>query len=64
MSGHHTEQSDTGAAFMGLIGGSLFIGIILYGIVLWTNSLFAGHGAAEGGEHKAAAAFVTGKTVA
>lgn len=64
MSGHHTETSDTGAAFVGLVGGSLLIGLILYGIVLWTNSLFAGHGAAEGGEHKAAVVSVIGTTVA
>ena len=49
MSGHQAESSDTGAAFMGLIGGALFIGLILYGIVLLTNRKF------EGGEHKAAA---------
>ena len=28
------------AAFAGLIGGALFIGAILYGIVLLTNSQF------------------------
>ena len=53
MSGHQAESSDTGAAFMGLIGGALFIGLILYGIVLLTNRKFA-----EGGEHKAASTFV------
>lgn len=48
MAGHdkHTAQSsDMGAAFMGLIGGAIFIGAILYGIVVWTNSKFASHGA-------------------
>jgi hypothetical protein len=32
-----------GAAFTGLIGGTIVIGLVLYGIVLWTNSIFAGH---------------------
>ena len=64
MSGHQTESSDTSAAFMGLIGGALFIGLILYGIVLLTNKKFEGE-KAEGGEHKAAAAtFVVGKRLA
>ena len=59
MSGHQAESSDTGAAFMGLIGGALFIGLILYGIVLLTNRKF------EGGEHKAAAVgFVAGQRLA
>ena len=40
-----------GAAFAGLIGGALFIGLILYGIVVWTNSHFE----AEKAEHKAGA---------
>jgi hypothetical protein len=39
----HAHGSDKGAAFIGLIGGAVLIGAILYGIVLWTNSLFAGH---------------------
>ncbi len=37
----HAKGSDMGAAFAGLIGGSLFIGAILYGIVLLTNRHFA-----------------------
>ena len=36
------------AAFMGLVGGALFIGVVLYGIVLWTNNHFSG----EAGEKK------------
>ncbi len=36
------------AAFAGLIGGALFIGAILYGIVLLTNNQFK----KEGGEKK------------
>ncbi len=43
MGGHENHGSDKGAAFMGLIGGALFIGAILYGIVLWTNAAFEGH---------------------
>ena len=43
MSGHAQHGSDKGAAFVGLIGGAVLIGAILYGIVIWTNSLFAGH---------------------
>ena len=57
MSGHQAENSDTGAAFMGLIGGALFIGLILYGIVLLTNKKFENEKAAVG-EHKAAAMLV------
>lgn len=48
MAGHstqHDKNPDMGAAFMGLIGGAIFIGAILYGIVVWTNSKFASHGA-------------------
>ena len=33
--------SDIGAAFAGLIGGALFIGAIMYGIVVLTNNHFA-----------------------
>ncbi len=48
MAGHstqHDKNPDMGAAFMGLIGGAIFIGAILYGIVVWTNAQFAGHAA-------------------
>ena len=34
-----------GAAFTGLIGGAIFIGAIMYGIVVWTNAQFASHAA-------------------
>lgn len=61
MSGHdHHHGSDKGAAFAGLIGGMIFIGAILYGIVLWTNSIFAGH---EGGEKKTGATAAVVQTV-
>ena len=63
MSGHQAESSDTGAAFMGLIGGVLFIGLILYGIVLLTNRQFESH-AAPAGEQKAAVTAMAGATVA
>ena len=48
--GHHAPGSDKGAAFIGLIGGTVLIGVILYGITIWTNSIYAGkeHGAAPG----------------
>ena len=52
MSQNHAKGSDMGAAFMGLIGGSLLIGGILYGIVVLTNRNFASHAV----EHKAGAA--------
>ena len=53
----HKGGSDMGAAFAGLIGGALFIGAILYTIVLLTNRHFANE-KAEGGEKKAAALVV------
>lgn len=40
MSSHAGAGSDTGAAFAGLIGGAIFIGAVLYGIVLFTNKHF------------------------
>ena len=44
--GHGASHgSDMGAAFTGLIGGAIFIGAIMYGIVVWTNGIFAGHAA-------------------
>ena len=49
MSEHHPPSSDMGAAFFGLIGGALFIGAILFGIVVLTNRHFANE-KAEGGE--------------
>ena len=49
MADHSKHGSDTGAAFVGLIGGALFIGIIIYAIVLWTNSRFEGHAPAGTG---------------
>lgn len=62
--GHHDQGSDTAAAYTGLIGGVLFIGLILYGIVLLTNKKFEGHEAAPAGEHKAAVTSVLGAVVA
>ncbi|MBL0169385.1 MAG: hypothetical protein IPP90_01485 [Gemmatimonadaceae bacterium] len=43
--------SDRSAAFAGLIGGALFIGAILYSIVLLTNNHFKN----EAGEKKTGA---------
>ena len=53
----HKGGSDMGAAFAGLIGGALFIGAILYTIVLLTNSHFENE-KAEGGAKKAASLIV------
>ena len=48
MSEHHPPSSDTSAAFAGLIGGALFIGAILFGIVVLTNRHFANEKAEHG----------------
>jgi hypothetical protein len=45
---HSNSGSDMGAAFTGLVGGALFIGAILYGIVVLTNRHFE----SEKGEKK------------
>ena len=57
MADNSKHGSDTGAAFVGLIGGALFIGAILYAIVIWTNKQFEGH-AAETASAPAAVASV------
>ena len=41
---HHSVRDDRAPAFIGLIGGAIFIFGVLFGVVQWTNSLFAGHG--------------------
>ena len=43
MAGHQQQGSDMGAAFVGLIGGVIFIGTVLYAVVMWTNARFASH---------------------
>lgn len=43
--------SDKGAAFAGLIGGAIFIGAVVYGLVVWTNGRFAEHEAGAESEH-------------
>jgi hypothetical protein len=43
MADQSKHGSDTGAAFVGLIGGALLIGAILYAIVVFTNKQFEGH---------------------
>ncbi len=48
MAVHEKQSSDMGAAFTGLIGGAIFIGAIMYGIVLWTNNHFEQEKAAPG----------------
>jgi hypothetical protein len=39
----HSHGSDKGAAFAGLIGGAIFIAIVVVALVFWTNSLFDAH---------------------
>ena len=42
--GHgHVHAPDKRAGFIGLIGGVIVLTLFMYGIVLWTNSRFAGH---------------------
>ena len=45
---HHAPGSDKAPAFIGLIGGIVVLGALLYGIVVWTNGKYAGHGEAKG----------------
>jgi hypothetical protein len=53
--GHgHAHGSDKGAAFVGLFGGLIFLGAVVYGLVVWTNGRFEGHRA--GGAAPAAGA--------
>ena len=40
---HHDHKADARAAFMGLIGGAIFVLIVCYTIVQLTNRKFAGH---------------------
>jgi hypothetical protein len=53
---HHDHDAevagDKKAAFVGLIGGAALIGALVYGMVVWTNTQFAGH---ETGGQKATA---------
>jgi hypothetical protein len=41
---------DRGGAFLGLIGGSVVVALVLYTIVHFTNRKFEGHKAAAAGE--------------
>jgi hypothetical protein len=50
---HHDVSHDKGAAFVGLFGGLIVLGALMYAMVLFTNSRFAGHSA--GGATPAAA---------
>ncbi len=52
MSHSPSHGSDKGAAFAGLIGGAIFIAIVVYALVVWTNNLFDSHE----GEHAETAA--------
>ena len=42
--GHAHHGSDKGAAFVGLFGGLILLLAVVYGIVVWTNGKYAGHG--------------------
>lgn len=46
----HSHGSDKGAAFAGLIGGAIFIAIVVLALVMWTNKRFDAH---EGEAHGA-----------
>jgi hypothetical protein len=41
------QPGDKSAGFAGLILGGIALFVIMFGIVRWTNSQFADHGAAE-----------------
>lgn len=46
--GHHDVNGDKAAAFVGLFGGLVVIGGLLFGMVTWTNhhlNAESGHGA-------------------
>jgi hypothetical protein len=44
MGSHSTSHgSDKGAAFLGLIGGALFIAAVVVALVMWTNKKFDAH---------------------
>ena len=47
---------DKAPAFVGLVAGAAVIFAILFGVVKWTNSRFAGHGAAPGAQSAPAGA--------
>jgi hypothetical protein len=44
----HSHGSDKGAAFVGLIGGALFIAAVVVALIVWTNKRFDAH---EGEAH-------------
>jgi len=48
---HHSVRGDRAPAFIGLIGGAIFIFAVLFSVVRWTNGRFAGH--AEGAKAEA-----------
>jgi len=48
---HHSVSADRVPAFIGLIGGTIVIGAVLFGVVQWTNSLHTEH--AEGAKAEA-----------
>ena len=53
---HHDVSQDKGPAFLGLFGGLIVIGAVIYGMVLYANAQFAGHAAGKAGTPAAATA--------
>jgi hypothetical protein len=51
-SSHHAPPSDKGAAYTGLILGVIALTALVYGVTIWTNSLFEGKAAAHGAAAK------------
>ena len=51
-SSHQTHSSDKGAAFTGLILGVSALTALVYGVTIWTNSLFEGKKAGHAAEAK------------
>ena len=48
------KEGDKAPAFIGLIGGAIVLTAFMYGIVVWTNAKYAGHGEAKEGTPAAA----------
>jgi predicted cobalt transporter CbtA len=55
----HSHGSDKGAAFAGLIGGFVFIAVVVYALVVWTNGRFDAHESPDGGDHAVAPSAAT-----
>jgi len=53
---YHDVSEDRAPAYVGLVASALILLALIFGMVKWTNSRFAGHSKAEGAaaaaEHK------------